>query len=117
MHEDEKEIGNKRKIAKNVIILIGTGILLFGVGNLLGDTLESLCIRFKVPQLVIGIILGLVTSIPELITFFESQRHHSKSKNDILGVVEATNNLLTSNMMNLFLIQSLGIIIFVIFHG
>lgn len=115
--EDEKEIGNKRKIAKNVIILIGTGILLFGVGNLLGDTLESLCIRFKVPQLVIGIILGLVTSIPELITFFESQRHHSKSKNDILGVVEATNNLLTSNMMNLFLIQSLGIIIFVIFHG
>ena len=117
VHEDEKEIGNKRKIAKNVIILIGTGILLFGVGNLLGDTLESLCIRFKVPQLVIGIILGLVTSIPELITFFESQRHHSKSKNDILGVVEATNNLLTSNMMNLFLIQSLGIIIFVIFHG
>lgn len=115
--EDEKEIGNKRKIAKNIIILIGTGILLFGVGNLLGDTLESLCIRFKVPQLVIGIILGLVTSIPELITFFESQRHHSKSKNDILGVVEATNNLLTSNMMNLFLIQSLGIIIFVIFHG
>lgn len=116
-HEDEKEIGNKRKIAKNVIILIGTGILLFGVGNLLGDTLENLCIRFKVPQLIIGIILGLVTSIPELITFFESQRHHSKSKNDILGVVEATNNLLTSNMMNLFLIQSLGIIIFVIFHG
>ena len=116
-HEDEKEIGNKRKIAKNVIILIATGILLFGVGNLLGYTLESLCIRFKVPQLVIGIILGLVTSIPELITFFESQKHHSKSKNDILGVVEATNNLLTSNMMNLFLIQSLGIIIFVIFHG
>lgn len=115
--EDEKEIGNKRKIGKNLIILLGTGILLFGVGNLLGDTLESLCIRFKVPQLVIGIILGLVTSIPELITFFESQRHHSKSKNDILGVVEATNNLLTSNMMNLFLIQSLGIIIFVIFHG
>lgn len=115
--EDEKEIGNKRKIGKNLIILLGTGILLFGVGNLLGDTLESLCIRFKVPQLVIGIILGLVTSIPELITFFESQRHHSKSKNDILGVVEATNNLLTSNMMNLFLIQSFGIIIFVIFHG
>ena len=30
-------------------------------------------------------------------------------------LVEATNNLLTSNMMNLFLIQSLGIITFVIF--
>lgn len=115
--EDRWERGNKRKIARNVIILVVTGALLFFIGNMLGDTLESLCIRFGIPQLVIGVILGFVTSIPELITFFESQKHHAKSKNDILGVVEATNNLLTSNMMNLFLIQSLGIIIFVIFHG
>ena len=115
--EDRWERGNKRKIAKNVIILVITGVLLFVVGNLLGNTLENLCIRFGIPQLIIGIILGLVTSIPELITFFESQKHHSKSNNDILGVVEATNNLLTSNMMNLFFIQSLGIIVFTIFHG
>lgn len=115
--EDRWERGNKRKIARNVFVLVVTGILLFIVGNLLGNTLENLCIRFKIPQLIIGVILGLVTSIPELITFFESQKHHSKSKNDILGVVEATNNLLTSNMMNLFLIQSAGIIIFTIFHG
>lgn len=115
--EDRWERGNRRKIARNVIILIVTAILLFIVGNLLGDTLENLCIRFGVPQLVVGVILGFVTSIPELITFFESQKHHSKSKNDILGVIEATNNLLTSNMMNLFLIQSIGIIVFTIFHG
>ncbi len=115
--EDRWEIGNKKKIAKNVMILIITGILLFFVGNLLGDTLENLCLRFGVPQVVLGIILGFVTSIPELITFFESQKHHSKSQNDMLGVVEATNNLLTSNMMNLFVIQSVGIIIFEIFHG
>ena len=115
--EDRWERGNRRKIARNVIILIVTAILLFIVGNLLGGTLESLCIRFGVPQLVVGVILGFVTSIPELITFFESQKHHSKSKNDILGVIEATNNLLTSNMMNLFLIQSIGIIVFTIFHG
>ena len=115
--EDRWERGNKRKIARNVVVLFVTAVSLFIVGNLLGDTLESLCIRFGVPQLVIGIILGFVTSIPELITFFESQKHHSKSKNDILGVVEATNNLLTSNMMNLFLIQSAGIIVFAIFHG
>lgn len=111
------ERGNKRKIAKNVCILLVTGILLFIVGDLLGDTLENLCLRFGVSQLVIGIILGFVTSIPELITFFESQKHHAKAQNDILGVVEATNNLLTSNMMNLFVIQSIGVIIFTIFHG
>ena len=115
--EDRWERGNKRKIARNVIILVVTGILLFVVGNLLGNTLENLCLRFGIPQLIIGIILGFVTSIPELITFFESQKHHAKAQNDMLGVVEATNNLLTSNMMNLFVIQSIGVIIFAIFHG
>lgn len=115
--EDRWERGNKRKVARNVIILLVTGIILFLVGNLLGDTLETLCLRFHIPQFIIGIILGFVTSIPELITFFESQKHHGKNQNDILGVVEATNNLLTSNMVNLFIIQSLSIVIFVIFHG
>ena len=33
----------------------------------------------------------------------------------ILGVVEATNNLFTSNILNLFVIQSIGIIIYGIF--
>ena len=33
----------------------------------------------------------------------------------ILGVVEATNNLFTSNILNLFVIQSIGIIIYSIF--
>lgn len=93
------------------------GIALFIIGNLLGETLEKLCFKFNIPQLIVGIILGFVTSIPELVTFFESQKHHSKSKNEIYGVVETTNNLLTSNMMNLFIIQSLGIIVFEIFKG
>lgn len=115
--EDKLEIGNKKKIVKNITILIVTGILLFIVGNLLGETLENLCLRFGIPQIIIGIILGFTTSIPELITFFESQKHHSKTENDVLGVVEATNNLLTSNVMNLFIIQSIGIIIFKLFHG
>ena len=115
--EDRWERGNKRKVARNVVILLVTGIILFFVGNLLGDTLETLCLRFRIPQFIIGIILGFVTSIPELITFFESQKHHRKNQNDILGVVEATNNLLTSNMMNLFIIQSLSIIVFALFNG
>lgn len=116
-NEERWERGNKRKIIKNILILLITGILLFVVGDLLGNTLENLCIRFNISQLVIGIILGFATSIPELITFFESQKHHGKSQNDILGVIEATNNLLTSNMMNLFVIQSIGIIVFTIFNG
>ena len=113
--ENRWERGNKRKVAKNVCVLIATGTLLFVVGNLLGDTLETLCIRFNVPELIVGIVLGFVTSLPELITFFESQKHHKSAQNDMLGVIEATNNLLMSNVMNLFIIQSIGIVIFSLF--
>ena len=45
--------------------------------------------------------------------FFESQKHYKKIEEDaVLGVVEATNNLFTSNILNLFIIQSIGILIF-----
>jgi len=86
--------------------------MLYFIGNLLSSTLENLCNTFNIPQLIIGILLGIITSIPELITFFESQKHHIKQENEEDGVIEATNNLLTSNMLNLFIIQSIGIIIF-----
>ena len=102
---------DKKTVAKNICILIITAVLLFFVGELLGNTLGNLCRKFNVPELMIGIVLGFATSIPELITFFEAQKHHSKEQNNIHGVVEATNNLLTSNMMNLFIIQSIGILI------
>lgn len=106
---------NKKKVAKNICVLIITGLLLFVVGDLLGDTLETLCSRFNVPEFIVGIVLGFVTSIPELITFFEAQKHHKNSQNDMLGVIEATNNLLMSNVMNLFIIQSVGITIYYLF--
>ena len=115
--EEKWQKNNKKKTIKYVIYLVLTGILLFIVGNLLGDTLESLCNIFNISQTIIGILLGFITSIPELITFFEAQKHYKKntSKDNILGVVEATNNLLTSNILNLFAIQSIGIIIYMLF--
>lgn len=110
--EEEKERGNTRKTLLYTMILIGTGILLYVVAELLGDTLYQLCYKLNISQTVIGILLGFITSIPELITFFEAQKHYKKKKQDeILGVVEATNNLLTSNLLNLFIIQSIGILI------
>lgn len=109
--ETKKEIRYKRKTAKYITILVITGIVLFIVGELLGVTLENLCRIFNIPEVIIGILLGFITSIPELITFFEAQKHHNKNKEDMLGIVEATNNLLTSNIMNLFIIQTIAIIL------
>lgn len=110
--EERKERGNTRKTIINIVVLIGTGILLYVISELLGETLNNLCNQFHISQTIIGILLGFITSIPELITFFESQKHYkNQNEDDILGVVEATNNLLTSNVLNLFMIQSIGILI------
>ena len=114
--EQLEENGNTRKTVLYILILFGTGVLLYVIGELLGDTLYSLCNQFNISQIVIGVILGFITSIPELVTFFESQRHYKdKNVDDILGVVEATNNLLTSNVLNLFVIQTIGILIYLVF--
>lgn len=116
IEEEEKWVrGKKRIIIKYTILLLIISILLYATGNLLSDTLESLCIKFQIPELVIGVLLGFITSIPELITFFEAQKHHKEQENGEDGVIEATSNLLTSNILNLFVIQSIGILLFSIF--
>lgn len=114
--EEKKWVKNKEKLAVITFAkLLGVGIILFIVGNMLGNTLETLSTAFSVPEWIIGIILGFVTSIPELITFVEAQKHHSKNTSDTQGVIEATSNLFASNMLNLFIIESIGILTYVIF--
>lgn len=115
IQEEKKWLKNKQKVALITFLkLIGVGVALFIIGSMLGNTLEALSNRFNIPEAVIGIILGFVTSIPELITFIEAQKHHSKNTDDVQGVVEATSNLFTSNMLNLFVIESIGIIVYFI---
>ena len=118
--ELEKDVNKKhkkniKKIMIYVIIILIVGMLLYIIGEMLGNVLENLSEIFNISQMIIGILLGFVTSIPELITFFEAQKHHKNKENDMLGVVEATNNLFSSNILNLYIIQSIGILTYVIF--
>ena len=115
--ERKEQKKNPRKVLRYVLVLIVTGVLLFIIGEMLGDTLGNLCNLFGVSEVIVGILLGFVTSLPELITFFEAQRYYKKVDDDMFGVVEATNNLLTSNILNLFAIQSVGILISAIVLG
>lgn len=119
--ENQEEIKGKEERKTNkktyvyIVYLILTSVSLYLIGNELGNTLEQLAKIFKISENILGILLGFITSMPELITFFESQKHYKEQKeNKLLGVIEATNNLLTSNMLNLFIIQNVGIIIFFI---
>ena len=113
---EKEEKRSNRKTYVYIILLIISGILLYFVGNRLSDTLENLARYFNISEMIIGIALGFITSIPELITFFESQKHYKKTEEDaVLGVVEATNNLFTSNILNLFIIQNIGIFVYNLF--
>ena len=100
------------KTLKYSIILFITMTFLFFIGNQFSGVLEQLCYNFGLPELFVGILLGVATSIPELIAFSESQHHYKLNQNNELGVIEATNNLLSSNLLCLFIIQSIGIIIY-----
>ena len=115
IEKEEQVKTNKIQIGLNFIYLILIAILLYLIGSLLSNTLTNLCIKFNIPEFILGVLLGVITSIPELITFIESQKHHMKNEKRETGVVEETNNLLTSNIMNLFIIQSIGILIYTIF--
>lgn len=109
---EEMEPKNKRKVAvRSIIYLIIIGIALFTIGELLGGVVSDFSRIFNIPEAIIGIAMGFVTSIPELITFIESQRNKGKDGENIEGVIEATNNLLTSNNINLFIVLTIGIIV------
>ena len=113
--KEEEERKTNKKTYVYIVYLILTSVSLYLIGNELGNTLEQLAKIFKISENILGILLGFITSMPELITFFESQKHYKEQKeNKLLGVIEATNNLLSSNMLNLFIIQNVGIIIFFI---
>ena len=115
--ELEEEIEEEKKIKRNNLIFYWIALLiiawlLYFVGELLSNSLTNLCNTFG-----LGILLGFITSIPELITFIEAQRKEKKKNTEMankIGVIEATNNLLTSNLLNLFVIQSIGTIIYTI---
>ena len=113
--KEKEETKNNKSTFLYIFLLVLAGVLLFFIGDMLGDTLEVLAEKFNISQMIIGILLGFITSIPELITFIESQRYYKEEElDDILGVVEATNNLFTSNVLNLFIIQSIGVCIFLV---
>lgn len=102
--------GKASVLTKYSIYLLVTTVALYLIGDRLSVVLKNMAEISNIPEFLIGIALGFITSIPELMTFLESQRHYKNSKEQE-GVIEATNNLLTSNVLNLFIIQTIGIII------
>lgn len=95
------------------IIVVALGGLYF-LGDALGSTVRELGTTFGVPEIILGVLIGVVTSLPELTTFFASYGWH-RAQGTNRATEEVTHNLLASNVSNLLLIQTLGVLIFLLF--
>lgn len=97
------------------IAAIGSGIaVILVVGRFLGKSAGILVQQLALPAWLVGWILGLIASIPELASFFLIYRAAKiRGKLDNLAdTQEALDALVASNMVNLGIILPLGMLIY-----
>jgi len=102
------------------ILQLVTGIIIIIIcGKYLGRYSGRLITQIGVPAWAIGWILGLITSIPELTSFFEIFRLHKKRGTIHLtdDMQEALDTLVASNFTNLGIILPIGLVIFTLYKG
>lgn len=104
----------KQRLSVFWILLFLSFIILYVLGNLLSATLEILGNTFNVNQIILGIVIGLSTSLPEFLSFMSSYKRHKRCKilNKDKGAMEVVSNLVTSNISNLCIIQTFAIIVY-----
>ena len=97
---------------------LGIGLLVGGVvgivliGQALGAVAEVIVVVLNVPEWAIGWVLGVVTSLPEMTTFFAV---FSAARRDATGYDACQvglDNLAASNMSNVGLVYPIGILLF-----
>ncbi len=93
-----------------VAILAAGLVALYLLGDVLGDSIYELGVAFAVPVVVLGALTAIATSLPELTTFFASYAAHKRAGTD--GNAEVMHNMMASNVVNLFLVQAIGVGIF-----
>ena len=115
--EDEDAVrpwsdGKARVVLQILIIAVGL-VALYLLGDVLGNSIYELGVAFAVPTIVLGGLTAVATSLPELTTFFASYAAHKRSNTD--GNAEVMHNIMASNVVNLLVIQAIGVAIFQIF--
>ena len=107
---EEEEVLSDSAIRGIILIVVGLlGVIV--LGEFLGEVAESIVYSLNVPQWAVGWILGVLTSLPEMTSFFALFKAGQHSPNDD-DCQEALDNLAASNMSNLGLIYPLGILMF-----
>jgi Ca2+/Na+ antiporter len=99
-------------------IVLGIALILVA-GYFLGNSARDLVHTLGTPTWLVGWILGLITSLPELASFFEVYRL-SKSRGQLHRLEDtqsALDALVASNMSNLGIILPVGMFVFYLVAG
>ena len=118
-NESQPSPGDQRsgKRLQKGLLFIGIGLLaIIFVGNFVGMVTERVVTQMGVPAVLAGCILGLVTSLPELTTFFAI---YSKAKkrgqlHKLDDTQEVLDNLTSSNMANVGVVYPIGLAVYLL---
>ena len=109
--------GAKPNLLAAIASIVAGMLVILVAGFYIGSVAENLIRELGVPSWMIGWILGLISSIPEMSGFFEIFRKY-KQAGTLKGIddtQEALDALVASNMCNLCLILPFGILIVALF--
>ena len=113
---DEKDNDTPKDRSKGpkgiLLILLGIGGIIVA-GNYLGIVAESIVNQLSVPEWAVGWILGVITSLPELTSFYAVFALAKEREGDE-SCQQNLDSLAASNMSNLGLIYPIGIIVFLL---
>ena len=107
-------------VARGLLMIVVVVALLTVAADHLGSATRAVVFEMGVPASAAGWILGLVTSLPEAVTFFSafsSDRVQTKSVDRGAQMQELLDNLAASNMSNSGLIYPVGLAIFLMTTG
>ncbi|MCA9137516.1 MAG: hypothetical protein KDB00_12180 [Planctomycetales bacterium] len=111
--EEEESVGN---LPYGIILGLSALISIVIAGMFLGDATAAVIDEMDIHPAIAGWILGVVTSIPEMVSFFAvyaaSKREGRQS--DLNDTQEALDNLTGSNMANVGIVYPLGLLAFLL---
>ena len=99
------------------LILGITALIAIGIaGVFLGDATASVVAQLGIRPAIAGWILGVVTSVPEMVTFFAVYAAASREGKlrDLNDTQEALDNLTGSNMANVGIVYPMGLLAFLL---
>jgi len=97
-------------VAKLVAGLLGIVV----IGHFLGSVAEVIVVALEIPEAAVGWVLGVVTSLPEMTTFFVVFASARGASDGNAATQRSLDNLAASNMSNVALIYPIGIVLFLL---